>query len=622
MNLSDAQLDKLLGASSAQEIKNHLMLRNAVPSLPQSKKLLAHLSSITESPRSLRLGIVHTYTSELLDPWLEFSGALNGLAMDIYHAPYGVTIPEAQESSGLARHQPDITLLLLQKSDLHPALSLPTATLPAEELSSAREQAVSSAAGLVKKFRGTVNGQIIIGLLPTLDDPSLGLYDGQAQNGEQQWWSRLKSELAETLRTDFSGVTLLDMDQLVTRVGRNQFFDRRLWYSSVFPFSSEGALALCNAISDIAASLTATRAKVIVLDADNTMWGGVIGEDGMQGIALGQDYPGNNYVDFQKRILGFQQRGFILALCSKNNPEDLNEVLERHPQQLLKHEHFAAERVNWLPKPDNIKSIAEELNLGLDSFIFVDDSDYECAAVRHALPEVEVIQVPAKPMDVPTCLDSVARLQITSLTSEDLQKTAMYAQERQRKSQLDDLAADGGSIDDYLRSLNMKMRVSLDDDSVLPRLSQLTQKTNQFNLTTRRYSESEVAQKIVDANTAVFHFSLADNFGDSGIVGLAIVERQDEGRAHLDTFLMSCRVIGRRAEETFLRTIIRELKDINVKELTAEYIPTRKNVLVETFLPDHGFIETDSGAYMTNLSDETHNLGDDLPIDIEGPGQQ
>ena len=205
------------------------------------------------------------------------------------------------------------------------------------------------------------------------------------------------------------------------------------------------------------------------------------------------------------------------------------------------------------------------------------------------------------------------------LTDEDLQKTAMYAQERQRKSQQADLEADGASVEDYLQSLNMKMRVSMDDAQVVARLSQLTQKTNQFNLTTPRYSEADIEQKISDDKTSVFHFTLADNFGDSGIVGLAIVERQSEDRAHLDTFLMSCRVIGRRAEEAFLRTIIQTLRTQNVKELTAEYIPTRKNMLVETFLPDNAFTEAGEGFYLTNLKDAAHAPGGDLPIEIEGP---
>ncbi|MDZ7782392.1 MAG: HAD-IIIC family phosphatase [Halioglobus sp.] len=324
-------------------------------------------------------------------------------------------------------------------------------------------------------------------------------------------------------------MNFLDLEQLLARVGRDHFFDARLWYSSVFPFSPDGCLALATAISDLLASLCHKRAKVIAMDADNTLWGGVIGEDGLNGIALGPDHPGRAYLDFQKRVLGLQQRGFILALCSKNNPEDVEEVFREHPHEVLKHEHFAAERVNWLPKPDNLKSLAQELNFGLDSFIFVDDSDHECAAVRHALPEVEVVKVPARATEIPFFLDAVARLEITSLTSEDLRKTAMYAQERQRKSQLEQLAAGGGTVDEHLQSLDMRMRIAVDDDSVLPRLAQLTQKTNQFNLTTRRYSEQDMASKLRCDKIAVYHFSLADRFGDSGVVGLAIVELRDSG---------------------------------------------------------------------------------------------
>ncbi len=618
MKVSDAQLDKLLAATSRQEIKSALGQRAMVPSLPQASRLATHLETLGPVV-PVRLGVVHTYTSELLDPWLQFSAALNGLSLDIYHAPYGVTFQEAEAGSGLRRHEPDITLLLLRPEDLHPALQSPLARLDSSARDKVEVKLIEALSALVGRFRAALEGQIVVSLLPEPRGPGLGLYDGIAENSELHWWSAVKRSLATTLRDSFSGVSLLDMEQLLLRVGRQQFFDTRLWYNSVFPFTPDGALAVSGAVCDIAASLHLTRAKVIALDADNTLWGGVIGEDGMNGIALGPDYPGRAFVDFQKRILSLQQRGFILALCSKNNPDDLGEVLDNHPHQWLKREHFAAERVNWLPKPENLKSLAEELNLGLDAFIFVDDSDHECAAVRHALPEVEVVQVPARAVEIPTCLDSVARLQITSLTREDLQKTAMYAQERQRRSQLEELTSGGASMEDYLGSLNMRMTVGLDDESLLPRLSQLTQKTNQFNLTTRRYSEADMAQKIADAATSVYHFSLEDNFGDSGVVGLAIVEQDGEERAHLDSFLMSCRVIGRRAEQGFLRCIIERLRAGGVRELTAEYIPTRKNVLVETFLPDNAFEATGGEGYLTRLDDAAHTLGDDFPIDIQGP---
>jgi FkbH-like protein len=622
MKISDDQFEKLLAAQSAQEVKNLLAQRKMVPSLPQASNLRQRINTFSDVHKQVRLGIVHTYTSELLDPWLHFSAALNQLSVDIYHAPYGTTIQEATAGSGLVRHSPDVTLLLLTREDLHPALHTPAACIMPGDRQGIQDQFQHALNGLVRGFRDHVSGQIVVTLLPCTVSAGLGLFDGMAMNSETHWWSQIKAALGNSLREEFSGVSYLDLDELVMQIGRDNFFDLRLWYSSIFPFTPDGAFAVSNAVMAIAARIHLTKAKVIVLDADNTLWGGVIGEDGINGIALGQDYPGRVYTDFQKRILSLQQRGFILALCSKNNPEDVNDVLQNHPHQLLKKEHFATQRINWLPKPDNLRSIAQELNLGLDSFIFVDDSDHECSAVRYSLSEVEVVQVPARLAEIPACLDALARLEVTALTREDLEKTAMYVQERLRKSQREELTQTGGSIDDYLLSLNMKMTVGLNNPSLIPRLAQLTQKTNQFNLSTRRYTEKDIAEKMSDSNTFVFHFSLADNFGDSGIVGLAIVERGADNKARLDTFLMSCRVIGRMAELAFLNTIAHNLKSSGVEELSADYIPTRKNGLVETFLPDNEFSHIADGKYVSNLLTGMHELGDDFPIQIDGPFNQ
>ena len=340
----------------------------------------------------------------------------------------------------------------------------------------------------------------------------------------------------------------LDLDEVLQQIGRASFFDHRFWYSARFPFTAEAAREIARRIVGLGAVIKFPKAKVIVLDADNTLWGGIIGEDGINGIALGPEYPGNAFVDFQRRLLDYQQRGLILALCSKNNPADVDQVFKEHPHQILRDEHFAARRVNWLSKPDNLVSLAEELNLGLDSFVFVDDSDHECAAVRHRLPQVEVVQTPARPVDVPTCLEQVARLEVLSLTAEDLAKTELYAQERRRREFSETVDQSGGDLRDYLASLKMKMRVGFNVSAHLARLSQLTQKTNQFNLTTRRYNEHQMQEFILDADWLVADFSLADVFGDSGIVGLALFHIVTPQQAELDTFLMSCRVIGREAE--------------------------------------------------------------------------
>jgi FkbH-like protein len=360
--------------------------------------------------------------------------------------------------------------------------------------------------------------------------------------------------------------------------------------------------------------LKTPRAKVLALDADNTLWGGIIGEDGIDGIALGPDYPGVAYVDFQRRILDFRQRGLILTLCSKNNPTDLLQVLNKHPHQILREKDFAAMRVNWRPKAENLNSLAKELNVGLESVIFVDDSPYECDAIRQLLPQVEVIRAPDRPVDVPACLDHVARLEILSLTVEDMTKTELYAQERRRRELSEDVATHGGGAQDYLRRLEMKMQVQLNSSNHVSRLSQLTQKTNQFNLTTRRYDEQSIKRFVHDDGWLVAHFSLTDIFGDSGIVGLALLRLHNDGEAELDTFLMSCRVIGREAEAAFLHALLRTIAECGFSRVVADFLPSGRNELARSFLVDQGFEASEDARYRRNLRSHPPLPQDHFPI--------
>jgi FkbH-like protein len=270
-------------------------------------------------------------------------------------------------------------------------------------------------------------------------------------------------------------------------------------------------------------------------------------------------------------------------------------------------------RVNWEPKVANLQAIAEELNLGLDSFILVDDSEHEGLMVRQTLPAVEVVRVPERPLDVPGCLDAVARLEVLSITAEDRRRTAMYEQARRRR-QTAQVATD---VESYLRSLDMSMAVSLDDLNQVPRISQLTLKTNQFNLTTRRYSEAEIRGFMESREWLVAHFSLTDIFGDSGLVGVAVLRTTLPGVAELDDFLMSCRVIGRRAESAFLETVLSVVRQRGTHTVFADYIPTAKNKLAENFLSAHGFRPDSDGRLLRDLAQAAPPAVTDLPIAVE-----
>jgi FkbH-like protein len=608
--------DDFLGTGSRSELRALLAASGMKLSLPQAQQLITHTESLEAAAQPFRLGIIHTYTSDLLAPWLALEAALQGLDLHTYHAPYGVTLQEAQAASGLVRHQPDMSLLLLRREDLHPDLAFPVARLSPSHQEELRAEVLQGLMSLVRPFREHPVGQIVLTLLPPLNGPGLGIYDAQSERSESAWWARLKTEIGAAFRETLQSSLFLDLDDVLRQIGSRNFFDHRFWYSARFPFTAEAGREIARRIIGLGAAIKLPKAKVIVLDADNTLWGGVIGEDGMKGIALGPDYPGNAFMDFQRRLLDFQQRGFILALCSKNNPADLDQVLLEHPHQILRDEHFAARRVNWEPKPDNLTSLAKELNLGLDSFIFVDDSSHECAAVRYALPQVEVIQTPARAVEVPFCLEQVARLEVLSLTAEDLAKTELYAQERRRRELLENSEGTGAGSGHYLQSLAMKMSVRLDCAAHLARISQLTQKTNQFNLTTRRYDEHQIQEFIAGDRWLVADFSLADIFGDSGIVGLAIFSLDGGRKAELDSFLMSCRVIGREAEGAFLHCLLRILAERGIKEVVADFVATAKNGLAKDFLPQQGFLPSEDGRYVWNLEQQETRPASAFPMAV------
>ncbi|MHC4706357.1 MAG: HAD-IIIC family phosphatase, partial [Planctomycetota bacterium] len=380
---------------------------------------------------------------------------------------------------------------------------------------------------------------------------------------------------------------------------------QRLWYSSRYPFSPKGGNLLVERLMRFPILERTPKVKCIVLDCDNTLWGGIIGEDGMAGIALGPEYPGNCFVAFQRRLLDMLNRGCLLAICSKNNLHDVQQVIREHPSMVLREENFAAILANWDPKPDNLSLLAEELSLGLDSFLFVDDSPHECRMVRNVLPEMRVVQVPEQPLEVPFCLDHLQELEILSLTDEDRQRFRMYVHNRRRK----ELAVTCGDLSDYLNSLKMKMRISVNGAEHVSRLSQMTQKTNQFNLTTKRYSEKDIRSFVDDDNWMVAHFSLSDIFGDNGIVGLMLASDMTSDTVLIDTFLMSCRIIGRRAEEAFLYRMLRSFRELNKLKVKASYIPTSKNSLVEDFWAKQDFIPLGESYYESDLA----NLPEDHP---------
>jgi FkbH-like protein len=377
---------------------------------------------------------------------------------------------------------------------------------------------------------------------------------------------------------------VLDMELLFRRHGEDALISNALWYAGRIRYTARMFEVLAATIRQALAAHAQKSRKVLILDLDNTLWGGIVGELGPTGVALGEDGAGRCYRDFQRALKALQKTGVLLAIASKNNPADAEEALDDNPMMILRREDFAAIHANWEPKAESIVKIAEQLSLGIDSFVFIDDNPVEREAVRKFLPEVAVPEFPDRIENLQTWLlreVAPAYFGKYAITAEDAEKTEQYRANAARQK----LAA-SFDLDGYLRELNIECNIHVDAPSQLVRAAQMTQKTNQFNLTTRRYDVTDLTRFVESSEHAVLMLDYRDRFGDEGSVALAIVDLA-EGR--IDTFLASCRVIGRKVEAQLLDKAVELCRERGLRKVIGEYIPTRKNKMAATFYEDHGF---------------------------------
>jgi FkbH-like protein len=335
--------------------------------------------------------------------------------------------------------------------------------------------------------------------------------------------------------------------------------------------------------------------KCLVLDLDNTLWGGVVGEDGLEGISLSTSAPGNSFVAFQQAIIDYYNRGIILAINSRNNFEDAISVIRTHPNMILRENHFATMRINWLDKVENIKDIARELNIGLDSMVFIDDDPTNRESVRFMLPQVETPELPSDPRNYAQFLHSLSYFPPDQLTDEDKLRGNLYVTERLRKEEEKQFS----SRQDFLSSLKLELSIFKNDDSCLPRLSQLTEKTNQFNAFKRPMSMEEISAYMRSGNFSVYHARLTDRFGDYGVIALALVERM-HNTLKFRALLMSCRVFGRGVEDAFVGTIINQEVSKGVLTVGIDFVQSEKNIPVVEFIARH-FTNYSRGATLIEL---------------------
>ena len=388
-----------------------------------------------------------------------------------------------------------------------------------------------------------------------------------------------------SLDVKYPNVKIIEISEFISKFRQNELIDWKFYYTSDIILNPKLKLYFNDWFTKKINAINFIRKKCIVLDLDNTLWGGILGEDNVEGILLGNTYPGSAYSDFQKLLLEIQKKGVILTVCSKNNKVDVDEAWEKNPFMILKKEHFSAFRINWKDKVSNILEIADELNIGLDSMVFLDDDPSERELVSKSIPEVIVPELPKQPYLLTDFLLNLYEqyFQVYQLTEEDKNKTQHYLAQKKGK----EYKSTFKSYDDYLRNLEIHTQIQNASKFNIPRIAQLTQKTNQFNLTTKRYSEKNISDFVIN-NHFVACMTIKDKFGDYGITACAVVLINND-EAEIDTFLLSCRILGKGYENVFISGLLNELIDKGIKKVKAEFRQSNKNMQTENFYDNFGF---------------------------------
>jgi FkbH-like protein len=560
--------------------------------------------------RRLKIALLANCTMDLLQDPLTAELRARGRHAEFWVAGFNQFRQEIlNPDSGLYRFVPDFVLIYLAGEDLLARLLQNPFDFNAESRRNLAQSCVTELDGLVSALAERLPRTTI--LLNTIAVSPKNTLIGLEYNSElsfRQAVSKYNFGLSELARRNPNAV-VVDVESLITDVGYKQWHDVRLWYLAWMRCSQKAIQLLAERYSTTICSRLGQIRKCLVLDLDNTLWGGVIGELGIAGIQLGNEGPGLAFREFQAELLNLYRKGILLAICSKNNSADALEAIRAHRSMVLKESHFAAAQINWDDKVKNIEVIAKELNIGLDSLVFIDDNPVERARVRRALPEVLVPEWPEDPMDFKTAVLDLEESHFLKLniTTEDRERGSLY----HAQAQLGMLASRAESLEEFYRTLQMSCVIEPASPFQIPRIAQLTQKTNQFNLTTRRYSEVDIAAFVRDSRYLVMSLELNDRFGSNGIVGVMVLYNSSPGTWTIDTLLLSCRVIGRTVENAFLGFVCGELKRQKAHRLIGEFRPTAKNKLVENLFESLGFrfIEEHQGASFWELDIEAKGIG-------------
>lgn len=561
--------------------------------------------------KKLRIAILGSFTLNGLEETLRVKCAQKKIDSSIFVSGYNQYNQDIlNDKSSLYSFSPDITFLILDtRSILGDAFYSPH-SMQLSERKEFAEKKINELVNLAETFSSKSKSKLVITNLSMPVYSSYGIFETKTEYGLKEIVTEFNTKLVDYSKKQ-PAVYIYDFNSFVTYYGESHIFDYRQYLSGDIKVSLEFIPFLAEELMGYVKAMLGMNKKCIVLDLDNTLWGGIVGEDGFNGIKLGPTPPGNAFVEFQRYLLSLNQRGIILAINSKNNIDDAMEVIRKHPYMVLREENFASMRINWNDKVSNMKEIAEELNIGIDSIAYFDDDPVNREYMTLNLPDVLTIDMPKDPALYSQILHKVNDFNVLKITEEDIKRSQMYHQEKKRK----DFEKNVTNLEDFLKQLDIKLKIKKADQFTIPRISQLTLKTNQFNLTTKRYQEEEIRQFSQDNNMLVGCAQVEDKFGDNGITGVFIVKKENPKEWAIDTFLLSCRVMGREVEKGILAHIINKAKENKVQFLKAQYIPTNKNKPIENFLPNCGFHK--EGNHWVYSINSSFNVPNYLKVSVE-----
>jgi FkbH-like protein len=527
-----------------------------------------------------RVAVLGSTTTTQLSSFLDLFLFGQNVDAEIYEAPYGLLRQEILDpSSDLYRFKPDFVFLAVTRRDLGvmPALS---------DTPEVVEAAIDAAAGEWEGLWQVAHERLGCQIIQNNFDPPPWRVFGNMENSFASapgaFIDRVNRELC---RRAPGWVSIHDLDGLAASVGRWNWGDERFFHLAKLPCAPEHLTTYAHKVAALIGARLGRSRKCLVLDLDNTLWGGVIGDDGLAGINIGQgDAIGEAFLAFQRYAKALAERGVILAVCSKNEDANAREPFEKHPEMHLKLGDISCFVANWEDKAANLRRIAQELNIGLDALVFVDDNPAERAIVRRLVPDVAVPELPVDPADYVSAVERHHYFEAISFGAEDFKRTDMYRANAQRR----EIATSAGDLNDFLRSLDMRAWIGPVGDLELDRTVQLIGKSNQFNLTTRRHSAGDVERMRASGQWVTRVVKLEDKFGDNGLISV-LLAHEAESALLIDTWLMSCRVLKRGVEQFLLNNIVAAARARGLTEIIGEYIPTAKNVLVKNHYESLGF---------------------------------